>query len=58
LDIEKVVGIKEKRNKAVDTAHKLLKRKMSDADYWLVFHSLTIATRVFSMVGPYLVLRL
>ncbi len=58
LDFDKVIKIKEERNKAVDEAHRLLKKQMSPADYWLIFHSLTISSEVFSMLGPYLVLSL
>ncbi len=58
FDAAKVVAMKNERNRMVEVAHDLFKRKLSHADFWLVHHSLEIANRVFCLVGPYLVLAL
>lgn len=56
-DVKKLAQIKHVRNRVVDNAHRILKSKMNPADFWLVHHSLMVATMIFSITGPYLVIK-
>ncbi|MBI2144084.1 phosphate uptake regulator PhoU [Candidatus Woesearchaeota archaeon] len=58
FDARKVVALKNDRNKIIDRAHDLFKKKLTYADYWLIHHSIDVTNRVFCLVGPYLVLAL
>ncbi len=58
FDPAKVVFLRAERNRIVDEAHNLFKKKLSHADYWLVHHSIDISNRAFCLLGPYLVLAL
>jgi len=56
FDKHKIASLKATRNKIIDDAHSLFKKKLNHTDYWLVHHSITIANKVFCLLGPYLVL--
>ncbi len=58
LDNDKIVFIKEERNKIVDEAHTLLKKNLNYAEYWLIHHSINIGQEVFSMIDSLLILKL
>lgn len=58
FDTSKIVALKNERNRIIERAHDLFKRKLTYADYWLIHHSIDITNRVFCLLGPYLVLTL
>ncbi|MBI3037063.1 AbrB/MazE/SpoVT family DNA-binding domain-containing protein [Candidatus Woesearchaeota archaeon] len=58
LDSEKIVFIKEERNKVIEEAHNLFKKNLNYAEFWLVHHSISIANQTFGMIDSLLVLRL
>ncbi len=58
FDEDKLVNLKLLRNQIVDNGFGLLKKDLNNGEMMLVHHSLSIASRVFGMVGPYLVLNL
>ncbi len=58
FDTAKVVKLKDERNKIIEVSHELFKKKLTYADYWLIHHSIDITTRIFCLLGPYLVLSL
>ncbi len=58
FDTAKIVVLKNERNRIIESAHGLFKKKLTYADYWLIHHSIDITNRVFCLVGPYLVLSL
>ncbi|MBI2549930.1 phosphate uptake regulator PhoU [Candidatus Woesearchaeota archaeon] len=58
FDTAKIVALKNERNRVIDEAHDLFKRKLTYADYWMIHHSIDITNRVFCMLGPYMVLAL
>jgi phosphate uptake regulator len=58
LDNEKLVSLRETRNDTLEDAHVLMNKNLNYAEYWLIYHSITIAQRVFAMVDSLLVLKL
>ncbi len=58
LDNEKIVFIKEERNKIVEDAHAILRKNPNYAEFWLVHHSIVIAQEIFSGIDSLLILKL
>ena len=58
FDPEKVRRLKNVRNQIVDDAHRMFQKNLSHADYWLIYHTLAISTKVFGMTGSLLMLKL
>lgn len=56
FDIEKIVQLKELRDKVVEDAHKLFEKRLTFADYWMLHHSIVLANMIFCLVGPYITL--
>lgn len=55
-DEEKLVSLKHLRNNIVDNGFSLMKKDLNSGEMMLVHHSLCIATKVFGIIGPYLIL--
>ncbi len=58
FDNDKIVFIKEERNKIVEEVHDILKKNPNYAEYWLCHHSIVIAQEIFSMIDSLLILKL
>lgn len=58
FDEKKLADIASERKIIVEKGLDLFNRKMSNADYVIVHHQMTIMQKVFCLIGPYLVLRL
>ena len=58
LDNDKIVFIRDERNKIVEEAHTFLKKNLNYADYWLIHHSIVISQLVFGMIDSLLILKL
>ena len=54
FDVDKIVQLKESRDKVVETAHKLFEKRLTHADYWMLHHSIVLANMIFCLVGPYI----
>lgn len=55
---EKILALKNARSKIIDEAHVHFGRKLSNADYWLVHHSIVLANILFELIGSCLVVTL
>ncbi|MBI2574555.1 phosphate uptake regulator PhoU [Candidatus Woesearchaeota archaeon] len=58
FDEEKLVRLKNSRNAIVNSSFSLMKKQPNASETMLIHHSITVAQKVFNMVGPYLVLTL
>ncbi len=55
---EKILALKNARSKIIDEAHVHFCKKLSNADYWLVHHSIVLANILFELIGSCLVVTL